>query len=136
MRRINTIIFILAGISACAPARLDYAFKDLHSTPQIVEGDLAIVSTRSIRDCTEYAKDRVVNKFLYEGFEGTSVWRPREITRKKVTSALTESIKSQIYITHVRNESKGKRCNCHFQLNLASTRKILEDEGIIPALGY
>lgn len=137
MLRIKYIFYflIVIGMLSCKAAKVDQAFSNISADAQTVKGDLVIRSTKAISDCVTNCQSRVLNKFLYQGFEGTALWRPQEMKKDLSDKELINKLYNNIYITNLSNNS-GKTCRCSFQLNVASTRKILEDEGYIPAFGY
>jgi hypothetical protein len=131
-----TIFLAVLILSSCKPGRLDSVFQNVRSDAQVIEGVLAMQSSRRIRDCTRVAKDRVLNKLLDEGFERTAVWRPSGMRSKDLDAATRSRLYENIYISGLSQDKRGKQCRCQFQLNLASTRKILEHENLIPPFGY
>ena len=135
MYRIVFIAFtvLLAG---CRPARMDNSFSDLRATAQVLEGSLVVKSSKQIKDCVGYSRTRILDKLLYQGFENTAVWRPQELKKELITEDMRQRLGQNIYITGVRQGERGRQCHCQFQVNLASIRKQLEHEGVIPAFGY
>jgi hypothetical protein len=135
MRRLIYFLVLLMG-SACRPARLDSAFHSIKADNQVVEGVLSMQSARRIKDCTRVAKDRVLNKLLDEGFERTAIWRPTDLHSSTLDPTIRSRLYENIYISGLSQANGGKTCRCHFQLNLASTRKLLEHEELISPFGY
>lgn len=135
MYRIVLIAFTVLLVG-CRPARMDHSFSDLHATAQVLEGSMVVRSSGKIRDCTGYARSRVLDQLLVRGFENTAVWRPQEMKQDLLTEDLRRQLGQNIYITGVRQGEGGRQCHCRFQINLASIRKQLEHEGVIPAFGY
>lgn len=136
MFRVIPFSFMLILIVlSCAAPKMDQAFQNVKADSQVISGDLVLRSNKSFKDCIEACQNRILNKFLYEGFEGTAVWRPQDLRRELNDKAMIRKLQNNIYITN-SSADRGESCRCSFQLNLASTRKILEDEGYIHRFGY
>lgn len=120
---------------ACRTTRTDLGFSGLSANDQMVTGVLVVRSSRSMQDCTRTCQKQILDKFLYEGFEGTALWRPQELLKELKDEKLIDRLYRNIYVTQSASE-RGKNCRCSFQFNVASTRKILEHEGYLPAFGY
>lgn len=128
---ISTLFLILIGCRT----HVDLGYQDLSSNGQIITGTLVVRSNNTICNCIEQCQKEILHKFLYEGFEETPFWRPQELIKELRDEKQVNRLLNNIYITQ-SNQLKGKNCKCRFQFNIASTRKILENEGYIPAFGY
>lgn len=115
-----------------------YSFSALSQDKNAISGVITISSLTNLDHCEILAKNRVIEKFLYEGFENTSYWRPRKLEIKTISDKIRERLEYNVYTTRSNDESDLPKytCKCLFQFNLNSSLQILENEGIIRPFGY
>jgi len=137
---LRKIIFIsfLTALFSCHSARGTFAISQLRQSDHTITGAIEVNHPPKKQSCEQAVKNRIIDKFLYEGFETTSYWRPRTFTSVKLTPEIRSRLSENVYVTGDGIAKKGavKKCNCQFQFNLNSSLEILEHEGIIRAFGY
>lgn len=137
---LRKIIFIslLAALFSCHSARGTFAISQLKQNDHTITGVIEVNHPPKKLSCEQAVKNRIIDKFLFEGFETTSYWRPRTFTSVKLTPEIRTRLYENVYVTRVGIAKKGavKKCNCQFQFNLNSSLQILEHEGIIRVFGY
>ncbi|MBK8404970.1 MAG: hypothetical protein IPL25_13075 [Saprospiraceae bacterium] len=137
LRKIMVISFLLA-IFSCHPARGTFVISQIKQSDHTIIGAIEVNHLPKKQSCEQAVKSRIIDKFLNEGFENTSYWRPRTFNSVKLTPEIRTRIYENVYVTEDGITKKGsvKKCYCKFQFNLNSSLQILENEGIMHAFGY
>lgn len=76
---LRKIIFIsfLTALFSCHSARGTFAISQLRQSDHTITGAIEVNHPPKKQSCEQVVKNRIIDKFLYEGFENTSYWRPR-----------------------------------------------------------
>ncbi len=135
MFRIGVMFLVLLVFPLGCKTHMGAVYSDLRTSEQVLTGALTISSSMPVKNWNEACQKRILHKYLYEGFENTAFWRPQELKKEVKDDAFANELMHNIYITEL-DQQKRKNCRCKFQLNVAATRKMLENEGYIPAFGY
>lgn len=132
------VISFLLAIFSCHTARGTFAISQIKQSDNTIIGAIEVNHHPKKQSCEQAVKSRIIDKFLNEGFENTSYWRPRTFTSVKLTPEIRSRLFENVYVTGdgIAKKDAAKKCNCQFQFNLNSSLQILEHEGIIRPFGY
>lgn len=121
---------------SCSRQIPSIVFKGFEQKTHIIKGSIEYKGNCSKIHCEQSLKKAILDKFLYHGFEGTSYWRPRPLTRQSLSDELRINLLNQVYILDLKSEDSSTVKIATFQFNINSILILLEHEGIIVPLGY
>ncbi len=132
-----SIYFIVVLVSlSCSRRNPSFDFADLTQRTHSLTGRIEMRGKCSNRNCEQVLKEAILDKFLYQGFEGTSYWRPRMHSGKSLSKELRKNLIKHIYIMDSYLKENPEVSVSDFQLNLNSILILLEHESVILPLGY
>ncbi|MBK8482771.1 MAG: hypothetical protein IPL31_00045 [Saprospiraceae bacterium] len=136
MFRVSFNILIIVLLSSCHKLPPSYFITGLTQKSHFLEGTFEARNISGKINCDTYVKNKLLDKFLYLGFENTPYWRPRLESQIVLSNEIRKKLLENIYNKELNSDTSNKTCISSFQFNVNAILIQLEHENIISPLGY